>query len=169
MVLSDTKRIIRYTGLVYYLLEEGRIAITDKVKKIPLSLECLNYNYNITEPQPQLFVARDMPHLHEVLIQLKKRCRIKEAEPMALIRLKKLKLLRPASSKQNYQCSGIVERYEVENNKVTFIKWMGPTQVYYNSKAIEGQGVSRHPEGFSGPLGRFKGRHKQGIIQFNSW
>ena len=48
-------------------IEEGRIAITDKVKKIPLSLECSNYTYNITEPQPQLFVARDMPHLHEVL------------------------------------------------------------------------------------------------------
>ena len=35
---------------------------------------------------------------------------------------------------------------------------MGPTQVCYNSKAIEGQGVSRHPEGFSRAIRRFKGR-----------
>ena len=54
--------------------------------------------------------------------------------------------------------SGIVERYEVENNKVTFIKWMGPTQVCYKNKIIENQGVARHPEGFSGPLGRFKSK-----------
>ena len=40
---------------------------------------------------------------------------------------------------------------------MTFIKWMGPTQVCYKGKVLDDQGVARHPEGFSGPLGRFKG------------
>ena len=139
-------------------LEEGRIAITDKVKKIPLSLECLNYSYNITEPQPQLFVARDMPHLHEVLDSVEKTMSYKRGGAYGLDKAKEAKATTTSVFETKLSVSGIVERYEVENNKVTFIKWMGPTQVCYNSKAIEGQGVSRHPEGFSGPLGRFKGR-----------
>lgn len=37
------------------------------VRKIPLSVECLEVGYDITRAQPQLFVARDFEHLEEVL------------------------------------------------------------------------------------------------------
>lgn len=37
------------------------------VRKIPLSVECLEVGYDITRAQPQLFVARDFAHLEEVL------------------------------------------------------------------------------------------------------
>lgn len=37
------------------------------VKKLPLSIEALDVDYDITQPQPQLFVARDFDHLMQVL------------------------------------------------------------------------------------------------------
>lgn len=37
------------------------------VAKIPLSASCTSVGYDITKPQPQLFVARDFDHLHAVL------------------------------------------------------------------------------------------------------
>src|SRR5690606_24260533 len=49
---------------------EARECLSDRVKKIPLSIDCLDYSYDITEPQPQLFVTPSFEHLGAVLDEL---------------------------------------------------------------------------------------------------
>ncbi|MCK6596989.1 MAG: aromatic amino acid hydroxylase [Bdellovibrionaceae bacterium] len=51
---------------------ESKWCLSDAVKKIPLSLDCLNYSYDITEPQPQLFVTPNFQTLTLVLEQMAK-------------------------------------------------------------------------------------------------
>ena len=46
---------------------EAEHCLTAEVRKLPLSVECANTAYDITRMQPQLFVARDFRHLHDVL------------------------------------------------------------------------------------------------------
>ena len=48
---------------------EGEHCLTPAVRKVPLSLECAETEYDITRMQPQLFVARDFEHLFQVLEQ----------------------------------------------------------------------------------------------------
>src|SRR5690606_24471671 len=48
-------------------LGESHSCHRPEVKKIPLSVECMDVAYDITREQPQLFVARDFEHLEEVL------------------------------------------------------------------------------------------------------
>jgi phenylalanine-4-hydroxylase len=48
---------------------EAKHCITDAVKKLPLSIQCADTEYDITRMQPQLFVARDFEHLFEVLAE----------------------------------------------------------------------------------------------------
>jgi phenylalanine-4-hydroxylase len=48
---------------------EAEYCLTSAVKKVPLSIECVDTDYDITQMQPQLFVARDFEHLFEVLEQ----------------------------------------------------------------------------------------------------
>ncbi|MET0403921.1 MAG: aromatic amino acid hydroxylase [Cystobacter sp.] len=48
-------------------LGESSHCLTAAVKKLPLSLQCADTDYDITRMQPQLFVARDFEHLFEVL------------------------------------------------------------------------------------------------------
>jgi phenylalanine-4-hydroxylase len=48
---------------------EARHCLTPAVRKVPLSLECADTEYDITRMQPQLFVARDFEHLFEVLAE----------------------------------------------------------------------------------------------------
>ncbi len=48
---------------------EAEHCLTPEVKKLPLSLACVDTEYDITTMQPQLFVARDFDHLFEVLDQ----------------------------------------------------------------------------------------------------
>jgi phenylalanine-4-hydroxylase len=46
---------------------EGHFCHGPDVTKLPLGAACIQLPYDITRPQPQLFVARDFEHLHEVL------------------------------------------------------------------------------------------------------
>ncbi len=46
---------------------EAEHCLTPAVKKVPLSLACGDTEYDITQMQPQLFVARDFEHLFQVL------------------------------------------------------------------------------------------------------
>jgi phenylalanine-4-hydroxylase len=48
-------------------LGESHSCHNPSVRKLPLSLACLDTPYEITHAQPQLFVARDFAHLEEVL------------------------------------------------------------------------------------------------------
>lgn len=46
---------------------EAEHCLTPAVEKVPLSLECVETDYDITRMQPQLFVARDFEHLFQVV------------------------------------------------------------------------------------------------------
>ena len=46
--------------------------LSDRVKKLPYTLDAMHYNYDITKPQPQLFVTPDFEHLTSVLEEFKK-------------------------------------------------------------------------------------------------
>jgi phenylalanine-4-hydroxylase len=48
-------------------LGESHFCHRPEVRKLPLSADCTRVGYDITRPQPQLFVARDFDHLHAVL------------------------------------------------------------------------------------------------------
>jgi phenylalanine-4-hydroxylase len=48
-------------------LGESHFCHRPEVAKHPLSAACVEVGYDITRPQPQLFVARDFEHLHAVL------------------------------------------------------------------------------------------------------
>ena len=48
-------------------LGEAVHCLTPQVKKLPLSIACVDQDFDITTMQPQLYVARDFDHLFEVL------------------------------------------------------------------------------------------------------
>ncbi|MDX2055708.1 MAG: aromatic amino acid hydroxylase [Polyangiaceae bacterium] len=48
-------------------LSESHFCHAQEVEKVPLSVACLDVPYDITRPQPQLFVAEDFDHLTSVL------------------------------------------------------------------------------------------------------
>jgi phenylalanine-4-hydroxylase len=51
-------------------LGESHFCHGPEVRKLPLSAACVDVGYDITRPQPQLFVARDFEHLHAVLAEV---------------------------------------------------------------------------------------------------
>ena len=137
-------------------LSEGRSCLSDSVKKIPLSLECIEQSYDITKPQPQLYVARDFQHLVDVLEELEQKMSFTIGGAYGLEVAKKAKALTTTVLDSGLSISGLCEDFRAEGERVDFIKWTGPVQLAVENEELPGHGSRRHGHGFSGPLGMWR-------------
>ena len=133
-------------------LGESRWCLSEKVKKIPLSIECINYSYDITEPQPQLFVASNFTQLHDVLDELEKKMAFRKGGAYALEQAKISQTVNTIELNSGLQISGQLVDYS-PSDKPAFIRFRGPCQLSYKGKELPNQGTLRHLHGFSTPLG----------------
>ncbi|HMN67730.1 MAG TPA: aromatic amino acid hydroxylase [Bdellovibrionales bacterium] len=135
---------------------EARACLEPKVRKIPLSVDCVNYSYDITEPQPQLFVARDFRHLSEVLEELALRMSYRKGGTHGLERAKQAKTVNTAELNSGLQISGVLVDFmtaEVAAQSPVYLQFSGPCQLAFKDVELPEQGVKHHPQGFSSPVG----------------
>ncbi len=136
---------------------ESKLCLSDGVKKLPLSIECIEYSYDITEPQPQLFVARSFQHLGEVLEELAQKMAFRVGGYEGLKKAIQSELVNTAELDSGLQISGqMVEPIVTKSNgveKVIYLKTSGPTQIAKNQSVLSEQDHVRHPQGYSTPLG----------------
>ena len=137
-------------------VEESENCLIDDVKKLPFSIDCINYKYDITEQQPQLFIARNFRQLSKVLKQLSNKMSFKIGGVYGLEQAIKAKTLCSIEIDHKIQISGIVEKYITKNKKPIFIKTCGKTQLCYNNKELKNHGVEHHQHGYSSPIGKLK-------------
>ncbi len=142
---------------------ESKMAMTDKVKKLRLSLDCINYSYNITEPQPQLFVAESMQHLHDVLHELDAKLAYRRGGLEALQKALDCQAITSTCLDTQLTVSGRLVEYLHQGERVDFLKFAGPVQLSVGQKQLSGHGIERHPNGFSSPIGRLQNRPEQAL------
>lgn len=138
-------------------IAESFHCLTPEVKKIPYTLDAVNTSFDITEPQPQLFVTPDFETLSHVLEQF--------ADTMALRKgglegiRKAIRSEYPATCQYSsgLQVSGIFTGVVERNNQPAYLKTTGPTSLCFNGKELPGQGKSYHSEGFGSPVGKLAG------------
>lgn len=167
---------------------ESRECLSEKVKKIPLTVECVETGYDITEPQPQLFVTPSFENLHHVLEQLSEKMAYKRGGHYGLQRAFEARTVNTVQLDSGLQFSGKLDRFELnQSNEPVFLKFSGPTQISTNDKQLTGHGTDYHSQGYSTPLGSWQGlkqsplllnaeslkefgveKNKQGKIQFES-
>jgi len=66
-LIGSPKNFKQYGAGLLSSVGESQHCLNPEVVKIPLSINCIDYNYDITTMQPQLFVAEDWRHLIDVL------------------------------------------------------------------------------------------------------
>jgi phenylalanine-4-hydroxylase len=66
-LVGDPEHPLLYGAGLLSSIGEAEHCLTSQVKKLPLSLDCVEQDFDITRMQPQLYVARDFDHLFEVL------------------------------------------------------------------------------------------------------
>lgn len=137
---------------------ESRECLGDKVKKVPLTVDCVETGYDITEPQPQLFVTPDFKNLHSVLEDLADRLAFRKGGTYGLQKAKTARTVNTVELDSGIQVSGVLERYDVnDSGEPIFFKMTGPTQLCIGGQQVDGHGPEYHCHGYSSPIGCFNG------------
>ena len=138
-------------------LGEARGCLTDKVKKIPLDVNCIEYSYDITEQQPQLFVTPDFKTLYSVLAELGAKMAFKVGGALGLKKAQEAETVNTVQLETGLQLSGQLTEYIADTNgQIEFIKFSGPSQLSFQRKQLKGHGHEYHAQGYSTPLGPIK-------------
>lgn len=131
--------------------------LNDSVQKVPLTVDCIETAYDITKPQPQLFVTDDFKKLESVIDQLSEKMAYKHGGIKGLEKAKRAGTLTTTQLENGLQISGILNDFRTINEKtVSFVKYSQPVQISFGDVQLSGHGPDAHSHGFSSPLGRIK-------------
>ncbi len=137
---------------------ESASCLKEEVKKIPYSIDAAYQSFDITKPQPQLYVTPDFAYLQEVLEEFANTMAVRKGGWRGLNKLIGSKQLGTIELSTGLQISGVFSKMiKNEDNEVVFFKTEGPTALSYREKEVIGHGISAHKHGFSSPLGKLKG------------
>ncbi|WP_075342400.1 aromatic amino acid hydroxylase [Tenacibaculum agarivorans] len=137
---------------------ESKWCMQDAVKKLPYTLEASNVSFDITKPQPQLFVTPDFAYLSLVLEQYANTMGIRKGGLSGITKLIDSKNLGTIELSTGIQVSGVFTNVIVDtNNKPIYIQTTGGTALANRDKELIGHGTHYHAEGFGSPIGKLKG------------
>ncbi|MBP2831597.1 aromatic amino acid hydroxylase [Aquimarina sp. U1-2] len=137
---------------------ESEWCMTEKVKKIPYSAAAASQDFDITKPQPQLFVTPDFAYLCQVLEEFADTMALRKGGHHGLAKLIASENLGTIELSTGLQISGVFTRMiKNEDNEVIYFETSGPTALSFREKELIGHGIEAHPNGFSSPLGKLKG------------
>lgn len=135
---------------------ESAGAMSDKVKKLPYTIDAVYYNFDITKPQPQLFVTPDFAHLTKVLDEFAGRMALRKGGIEGVLKAIESGNTATLVYSSGLQVSGTFTDYLMHQNQAVYVKSTGPTSLSYKSKELEGHGKATHNDGFGSPIGRIK-------------
>lgn len=136
---------------------ESQWCMTDNVKKLPYSIEAARTSFDITKPQPQLFVTPDFAFLSQVLEDFANTMALRTGGLSGLQKLINSKELGTIELSTGLQISGNFESLIEHNGKPIYFQTKGKSALAYREKELVGQDVNQHGAGFGSPIGRLKG------------
>lgn len=137
---------------------ESKWCLQDSVKKVPYSIEAAKESFDITKPQPQLFVTPDFAHLSMVLDEFANTMALRTGGLKGVEKLIDSNNLGTIELSTGIQISGVFERViKDKNNKVAYIQTIGETALASRDKELIGHGINVHKDGFGSPVGKLKG------------
>ena len=136
---------------------ESAWCMTDEVKKIPYSLAAAEQSFDITKPQPQLFVTPDFAYLNQVLEEFASTMALRKGGPKSVKKLIDSQALGTIELSTGLQVSGNFSAVIEHNGKSVYVQTTGKTALSYRGKELVGHGTNVHKDGFGSPIGMLKG------------
>lgn len=135
---------------------ESAGAMSDSVKKIPYNIDAIYYNFDITKPQPQLFVTPEFKNLTQVLDEFAGRMALRKGGIEGILKAIESNTTATIVYSSGLQVSGTFIEYMLHQNQPVYVKTDGPTSLSFKNKQLEGHGKDFHKDGFGSPIGRIK-------------
>ncbi|MGS2763607.1 aromatic amino acid hydroxylase [Sinomicrobium sp. M5D2P9] len=136
---------------------ESAWCMTDNVKKLPYNIEAAYREFDITKPQPQLYVTPDFAHLSQVLEEFANTMALRTGGLSGMRKLIVSGALGTAELSTGLQISGVFTDVIEHDGKPVYLQTTGKTALSYREKELVGHGTVYHAEGFGSPVGKLKG------------
>ena len=136
---------------------ESAWCMTDEVKKIPYDITAADQSFDITKPQPQLYVTPDFAKLSSVLEEFANKMALRTGGLSGVQKLITSKAMGTAELSTGLQISGVFTNVIENEGKPVYIQTTGKTALSYREKELVGHGTESHPDGFGSPIGMLKG------------
>ena len=136
---------------------ESSWCMTDNVAKIPYDISAAEQSFDITKPQPQLYVTPDFAHLSSVLEEFANTMALRTGGLSGIEKLIKSQALGTIELSTGLQISGVFTNVIENEGKPIYIQTTGKTALAYREKELVGHGTTTHAEGFGSPIGKLKG------------
>ncbi|GGI24084.1 aromatic amino acid hydroxylase [Pedobacter mendelii] len=140
---------------------ESASCMQKEVEKLWYNMYTVNYPYDITKTQPQLFVTETFQNLIDVLEEFANTMAFRRGGTESIMKAIDCKNVATAVYSSGLQVSGVFTDIGISAaDDVTFIKTMGPSALAINGKQLPGHGKDYHKDGFSSPVGKLKNKAK---------
>jgi len=136
---------------------ESAWCMTDNVKNLPYDINAAYQGFDITKPQPQLFVTPDFAHLSLVLEEFANKMALRTGGLSSVKKLIDSKALGTVELSTGLQISGVFSNVIENEGKPVYLQTTGGTALAYREKELVGHGIDYHAEGFGSPVGKLKG------------
>ena len=137
-------------------IEESQLCLEKEVKKIPYSIDASEVNFDITKPQPQLFVVPNFAKLSFVLEKFANTMSLRKGGLEGAIKLINSNKIGTLTLSTGIEISGVFNNVISENNKAIYFQTNSPTALSINNKEIIGHSKDYHYEGFGSPIGKLE-------------
>lgn len=138
-------------------IKESVTCLNPNVKKLPYTIDTINYAYDITKFQPQLFVTPTFQNLIDVLEEYADSMAFRKGGKEGLQKAIKSKEVATVVLSSGIQISGKFSDFREKDGELCFIKTDGPTALSFKDNELEGHGKTYHFHGFSSPIGKIPG------------
>jgi len=155
-MIGDLKAPKIYGAGLLSSIGESAGAMSEKVLKLPYTIDAVYYNFDITTQQPQLFVTPDFKHLTTVLDEFANRMALRKGGIEGLLKAIESGNTATCVYSSGLQVSGTFTDYILHQNQPIYLFTKGPTLLCCNNIMLEGHGIDYHAHGFGSPIGRFK-------------
>ena len=134
---------------------ESTSCMESGVTKYWYTMDAVNYPFDITKTQPQLFVTPNFQNLINVLEQFADTMAFRRGGSESILKAIECRNICTAVYSSGLQVTGIFTDMGMDRSDVLqFIKTSGETALSYGEKQLEGHGKNYHSDGFSSPVGR---------------
>jgi phenylalanine-4-hydroxylase len=156
-LVGDVKHPQIYGAGLLSSVGESFHCLGDQVKKIPFTLQCTETAYDITRPQPQLYVTPDFATLGRALEEFSRTMAFRVGGMQGLSKARQARSVTTAQLESGLQISGVLEEFRsTPDGSLSFLKHSGPVQMSVDGHQLENQGPRHHAQGFSSPVGRLR-------------
>ncbi|RZL50154.1 MAG: aromatic amino acid hydroxylase [Pedobacter sp.] len=150
-----------YGAALLSSIGESATCMNPDIKKIWYDLNTINYQYDITQQQPQLFVTETFQNLIDVLEAFADTMAFRKGGTESILKAIECKNPSTAVYSSGLQVTGIFTDVGMDkDDELTFIKTTGASALAFEGKQLAGHGKDYHKDGFSSPVGKLRGTHK---------